>query len=373
MTTSTAADAVGTATELDSKLAIMRRVLEANGLAAIRLRGADWFAWATCGGTSVVDSSSERGVAEVLVTGSGAIILADRTDASRIRDEQSVAGLEVIETPWADPRARGEVVRDWTGAPGRVASDRPIEGEAPLPAELAAARLRLMPSEIARYRDLGRDAAGAATETLRAARPEMTETELAAAAAAALVRRGMAPVVILVGGSRRLPLYRHPLPTVEPIGGRAMLVVCARRHGLIANLTRFVGFRQPTADERTLAAAVADVEAAAIDASKPGATLGEVYETITAAYARTGFAGAELDHHQGGLCGYRSRDELATPGSATPIAEGCALAWNPSLPGAKIEDTVTVRGEGLEILTVDPQWPTVTVRGRPRPDVLVPG
>ena len=44
-------------------------------------------------------------------------------------------------------------------------------------------------------------------------------------------------------------------------------------------------------------------------------------------------------HHQGGLTGYRSREAIATPGAALEIADGQAFAWNPSLPGAKAEET----------------------------------
>jgi Xaa-Pro aminopeptidase len=230
----------------------------------------------------------------------------------------------------------------------------------------------LTPAEIGRFRALGTDAARALTVTLKAVRPEMTELQVAALAAGELAASDAWPVVVLVGGARRLPIYRHPTPRAdEPIGERAMVVVCARRHGLVANLTRFVYFRSPTAAERAAATAVADVEAAAFDASTPGRTLGDVYRVIAAAYTRTGFEGADADHHQGGLAGYRTREEIATPGSSTPIFEGSALAWNPSLSGTKLEDTVVVTANGLEILTVDPDWPTVDVDGRARPDVLI--
>lgn len=366
------APAARTAAELDAKLGVVREALSEQGLDAVRLRGSDWFAWATCGGSSVVDSTLERGTAEVLITKSEALVLADRIDAARLRDEQVMDGLTVIESPWADFAAREVVVIERTGGAGAVASDRPAPGELPLPAGLVAARLRLMPAEIDRYRELGRDAARAVTETVRVARPEMTEAELAAAAASEIMRRGMWPMVVLVGGSRRQLAYRHPLPLPgEPIGQRAMVVACVRRYGLVANLTRIVSFRAPTPLEQSRSAAVAEVEAAAFDASVPSATLGTAYAAIVAAYARAGYAGAELDHHQGGITGYRSRDELAMAGSPTAIGEGTALAWNPSLPGAKIEDTAVVTAAGLEILTVDPAWPTVTVDGRARPAVLL--
>ena len=359
-------------TELDTKLAIVRAELAANDLAAVRLRGSDWFAWLTCGGTSVVDSSSEGGVAELLVTPTAAFVLADRIDARRLRDEEVEQSITVVEVPWAEPGARDRVVAETVSAGDRhVASDLPLNDERPLPVALGAARLCLGPAEIDRFRQLGEDAARAVGSALRSIRPHMTEAQVAAITAGELIDGGMWPVVVLVGGARRMPLYRHPTPrTDELIHDRAMVVVCARRHGLIANLTRFVYFRQRTALERAAAAAVAEVEAAALDASRPGTTLGDVYRVIADAYARVGHPGAEADHHQGGLAGYRTRESIANPANSTPIAVGSAMAWNPSLPGTKIEDTVVVTADGLEVLTVDPGWPTISVAGRARPDVL---
>ena len=357
--------------ELNAKLALIRVQLAAHDLGAVRLRGSDWFAWLTCGGSSVVDSSQESGAAELLVTADDVVVLVNRIDARRICDEELPPDLRVIDLPWAVPTARDDAVRSVLAPGSCVASDRPAGDELALPGELTTARLRLMPLEVERFRTLGSDAARASTATLTAARPTMTEACIAATAADELMRLGMWPVVVLVGGARRLPLYRHPTPRQdEPIGDRAMVVICARRHGLVASLTRFVYFRSRTEAERSADAAVADVEAAAFAASRPGATLGDVYRQIAAAYVRAGFAGAEADHHQGGLAGYRSREEIATPSSLTRIGEGAALAWNPSLPGAKIEDTVVVGAAGLEVLTVDPDWPTIMVAGRARPDVL---
>jgi Xaa-Pro aminopeptidase len=311
-------------------------------------------------------------VAEVLVTASEALVLADRIDATRTANEEVPGQLSVVELPWAESAARDEAVNDMLGSGSRVASDRPMSDESPLPEGIVAARLRLLPREVDRFRGLGRDAARALSTTLKSVRPEMTEVQVAAIAARELIDRSMWPVVVLVGGARRLPMYRHPTSRAdELIGPRGMVVVCARRHGLIANLTRFVYFEQPTAEERAATAAVADVEAAALDASTAGTTLSHVYSVIADAYARAGYAGAEADHHQGGLAGYRTRESIASPTNATLIVEGSALAWNPSLPGAKIEDTMVVGADGVEIMTADAEWPTVDVGGRARPDVLV--
>lgn len=356
--------------ELAAKLTILRTTLEAAGLAAIRLRGVDWFAWATAGGSSAVLTTSERGVAEVLISADEAVVVCDAIEADRIAAEELPPGLKLWSYPWADPAAREAFVAHHT-AGGPVASDRPEPGERPLPPALVTARWSLHPAEVERYRELGRDAAAAMTGVLRAASPTWTGHQLAGASARALWSRGITPALVLVGDARRLPLHRHPTASRDPLGDRAMLVFCARRHGLYANLTRIVYFRPPTAAERDALDAVAEVEADALDASRPGTPLADIFAVMVASYARTGHAGAEADHHQGGPCGYLAREAIATPDLLTPLAPTGAVAWNPSLPGAKIEDTILLGDSGLEILTADSNWPMRQVRGRARPDVLV--
>lgn len=356
--------------ELSRKLEAVRRVLVAEGLAGLRLRGLDWFAWLTCGGSAAVLLAAETGVAEVLVTADRAEVLTDDIERARLEAEEVPAGLDVSSRRWWDAAAAEARVAALCGG-GAVASDRPRAGERPLPAALWPVRSALGPEELERYRALGRDAAEAMTETLRAAEPRWTGFALAGAGARALWERGIHPALTLVGDARRLPVHRHATASAEPLGDRAMLVFCARRHGLYANLTRFVYFRPPSPDEARLTADVARVEAAGLAASRPGATLGAVLDALVRAYAAAGHPGEEARHHQGGSCGYLSRDVVATPTSQVTLVEGGAVAWNPSLPGAKIEDTFVVTAGGHENLTVDPGWPVTAVDGRARPAVLV--
>ncbi|HYF65283.1 MAG TPA: M24 family metallopeptidase [Herpetosiphonaceae bacterium] len=355
--------------EIETKLGLIRQLLLSNGLAAVRLRGVDWFAWATGGGSSVIILTDEAGVAEVLVTAHAALILTDTIEEDRLRAEEVPAEYAVWAAPWSETQARDSHVRELAGA-GLIASDRPATGERELPAALVAAKRRLLPEEIERYRRLGAQTSSAVTEVMTAARPDWTERDLAGAAAEALWARGIDPALTLTGGERRLPLYGHITPTAERLGGRAMLVVCARGHGLYANMTRFVQFRAPSAEERELSAAVARIESAAWAASRVGAALGDTYAEIERAYAAAGWPDATRRLHQGGTTGYRSREVVARPGADTRIEANTALAWNPSLPGVKIEDTILVGERGLEILTADPVWPTEQIDGRARPLAL---
>jgi Xaa-Pro aminopeptidase len=145
-----------------------------------------------------------------------------------------------------------------------------------------------------------------------------------------------------------------------------MLVFCARRHGLYANLTRFVSFggtgSAPTAQRALMA-----LEATGLAAVAPGKSLSSVYHALAQAYHHADVEDAIREHHQGGITGYLAREIVATPSTATQLEQGMAFAFNPSYNGMKIEDTFLLGPDGLENLTFDPVWPSVDIQGRQRP------
>jgi antitoxin VapB len=140
-----------------------------------------------------------------------------------------------------------------------------------------------------------------------------------------------------------------------------MLVLCGRKYGLVCSATRFVHFGRLPDDLRRKAEAVARVDAAFINATRPGTSLGEIFHHATTAYAQAGFPDEWTRHHQGGPAGYEPREIVATPDSTGDVSIGQAYAWNPSIAGTKSEDTILVGENGNEILTAIPDWPTVTV------------
>ncbi len=348
--------------EVKDKLSRIRRWLLTYDAGAIRLRGSDWFAWATAGGSSAVLLTAESGVAEIVVTAAVACVLTDEIEAQRLQDEELPAGWVLHVNPWAESEPRERFVNEAAG--GRlVLSDRPDAGEQRLPAAAQYERMVLSALEQQRYRELGISAAGAMTEAMSAARPDWSEYRLAGAGAAALWQRGIHPALVLVAGEQRLPRYRHATPSPAPLGRRAMMVFCGRRHGLYANLTRFVTFGEPAPSQREIMA----VEAAGLAACTPGQPLSTVYWALDAAYRRQGLPYAIREHHQGGITGYLARELVATPDTELPMESGMAVAFNPSFPGIKMEDTFLLSLHGLENLTLDPAWPALTVEGRTRP------
>lgn len=110
------------------------------------------------------------------------------------------------------------------------------------------------------------------------------------------------------------------------------------------------------------------VEAALINATRPGWNWADALRAGQAGYREAGFDGEWREHVQGGPIGYLSREfdvVPGTPGAAETIMHGSAFAWNPSVRGAKSEDTFIVRRGGLAVpVTNTPDWP-VTASGRP--------
>ena len=346
--------------EVQAKLERLRTQMRASNVDAVRLRGVDWFFWATGGGASWVILTSETGVAEVLVTLKDAWVLTNQIENPRLRLEEVPSQYSVQVFPWQDSRAREAFIGDQVGS-GHLASDRPVGAEAQLPESIVELKLILDSGDISKYRKVGRGAAEAMTAALNQAEPEMTELELAALGASELYKRDLDPTLILVGGERRVQIHRHPLPKSEKLGSNAMMVFCARGEGLFANLTRFVYFREPHLDEVKKFQDLRVIESAAFEATRPGATLSKVYSELEQCYLRLGH-GAELsNHHQGGPTGYLSREAIATPSSHQGVRDrvqnNMAFAWNPSLSGAKVEDTCLLTETGFEVLTEDPAEP----------------
>ncbi|MCI9888245.1 M24 family metallopeptidase [Micrococcales bacterium 31B] len=243
--------------------------------------------------------------------------------------------------------------------------------EACAEAELTTLRQRLGDADLAAYGALCREAAQVMTRVLETATPYLSERELARELAAQTLDLGADPLVVLVGGESRRR-HRHPLPTDAPLGDRALAVLCARRQGLIANVSRWVQFSPQTEAQIRYEGRITAIEKAFLDASVPGARLSDAFAAGCAAYGRVGYDDLEWrNHHQGGVAGFAGRDPRGTELTDCVLPDRFALAWNPSSPNTKIEDTILRDGETLTVLTHDPRWPTQRVGELDRPLPLV--
>jgi Xaa-Pro aminopeptidase len=343
-------------TEVQTKLARVRVLMKEQGVGVLWLRRIDNVAWITGGVDVAVNIADATGVASIVITGTSAVMWTTTIEAPRLKAEDDVEGrgFEMRVTPWEQVQS--------IEFGSTLGTDVPMAGAKDLSAEIQKLRAQLLPVEVARFRALGRMCAEAMNAAIGRTKPGMTEWQISAALADETRRRTVTPIVVLIATDERVHKVRHPLPIDKTMERYAMLVLCGRKQGLVCSVTRLVHYGALPDDLRRRMQACAEVDAKMIAASKPGATLGEIFTITQNAYAQAGFDGEWKLHHQGGTAGYGAREVIATPGDKTALAAGMVCAWNPSITGVKCEDTILVTASGkADILTTIDGWPVVPV------------
>ena len=362
------------AQEVSTKLEMVRSWLAQAGFSGVVIGSQANFAWITAGGHNHVATGAEAGVGSVVVTADHAAVVSPNIETQRLIDEELPAGcFESLEFPWHLPDEEAGIIDEVTGG-GRVAGDLPNGKQEPADGITELRRVLLEP-EVERYRELAQDCASIVESACRAAVPRESELDMAGRVGAMCFEKDILPLVNLVAADERINKYRHPIPTPNRVDHTMLVVLSARRHGLHASLTRTVCFGKPGEDQVARHLASARVDTRLILESRPGANLAEVFAAGVDQYAAEGFAGEWKLHHQGGLTGYSGREIKGSFDSNYVLQDSQALAWNPSITGAKSEDTVLTTNSGIEILTATGHWPMIQVEiggsTLARPDLLV--
>jgi Xaa-Pro aminopeptidase len=326
----------------------LRETMDRLGLGAVLLRLPANFAWYTDGADNQVDHSDPLGVATLLATPEAEYVVTDNIEALRMREEET-PNFEVVEHPWYEEAA--PLYEELSGG-ASLGADFPLEGARYVSEEIAPLRYVLDAEAIATYRRAGSETSAAMEEAAASLSPGTTEYEAAANLLAACWKRGLITPVVLIAADERIASYRHPIPRGAPIRSRAMLVVCAELGGLYVSLTRIVHFEEPDGDfERRQGACEEILRRMREEATRPGRTLANAFEDCKRFYAEAGFPNQWRLHHQGGMAGYAAREIIAGPETLQEIRAGQAFAWNPSITGAKAEETFVLTDDGPEVIS----------------------
>jgi len=344
--------------ELDAKHDRLVEWMKGQGLAGVLIRRNENVAWVTGGAVeSRVLTPGETGVASLLVTAAGKrYYFTTENEAPRLHDEEFGAlDFEPVLFPWWADDTGGAAAKLSGGPPG---SDTPGAGFTLV--NLAPLRAALSESEIARYRWLGAETAAATVEALHEVEPGLSEYDMEAITEAGLLRRGILPSVALYAVDERIFKYKHAVPRGKRLKQYGMLNLCSRKWGLAISITRFIHFDALPEELAARFNSAAQVNAALLNATRAGATSAKLFKVAQAAYAAQGFPGEERFHHQGGPTGYGEREWIATPQGTEVVVNNQAFAWNPSIRGGKVEDTVILRDGVIENLTSTPELPVLS-------------
>lgn len=331
--------------EVEARLRTVRALLDRRRVSSAFLVARRNFSWLTAGGVNHIVLATETGEAGLLVGRDEAVVIAPNIEARRVADEELAGlGIGVDAVDWWRPGGIAEEAQRRAGAG--------LLDDADLEDDLEGLRSRLSPFDQERLGVLGREATRAVEASVAAVTAGMTEDELVTDLQCRL--GDMRAPVLLCAADDRIVKYRHPLPGPTPIRRRVMLILVGERWGLHVAVTRFRELEPPGDDLRARIAAVREVQAALHEATRPGATLGEVFAAGQAAYARAGYPDEWQLHHQGGTIAYRGRERVAKPGDPTRIEDGMAFAWNPSITGAKVEETFVLEPGGRRRIVTRP-------------------
>jgi antitoxin VapB len=345
--------------ELETKLAKVYELLDRHNLDALFLQRVSSFAWATCGAASYINTATTTGEASLFITRQARYLITNNIEAPHYEKEEKLKeqGWQFEISPWSAPaEVFGRLSKGL-----RVGADVALPGMADLSGDVTVLRMNLLPEEQARFREVARLSAEAMESAIRAARPGMSEFELAGTLANETYCRGLLPIVNLVATDERIFNFRHPLPTAKKLDRYAMLVLCGRKYGLVCSVTRLVHYGALSEELKQKQEAVTRVDAMVTAATRPGLTLDQMFAKIQQAYAAAGYPDEWRLHHQGGPAGYEPREYVATPQTKAVVAAGQTYAWNPSITGTKVEDTILVTEDGFDVLTEMPNWPVVEV------------
>jgi len=349
--------------EFEAKRQRLCEHMASSGLAAVQLQRTENIAWLTAGRVDRrVLLPSAVGIATILVLRNGdAFYLAPDNEGRRLAEED-FAGLPftAITAPWyaADVAARIRLL----AGDGRIGADTTVEGAA----LLLNQRASLTDTEVERYRWLGRNTAQVTSRVLQSLQPGVTERTMAARIAAGLLERGIEPSVLLMAADDRIFCYKHAVAQNATLKHFGMLNLCSRRWGLSISITRFVHFGPMPQRLVDAFAVAAEANARLIAATNVDATSAELFATAADTYASLSHSGEEQRHHQGGATGYSEREWLATPAGKERVVNMQAFAWNPSVAGGKVEDTVLLLDGAIESLTGTPDLPVVSTRAGDR-------
>jgi len=335
------------------------KLLDEKRLDGIILAKNSNIAWLTGGMENRIVFASEEGAVKLIVLKDKILVLTNNIEAERVIKEEGLdkEDFQLMVNQWYERDLLDGLIKKY-----RLGGDFYLPGVNNLHEEIKQLRFSLLPEEIERYRLLGRETAKIVTDVCRAIKSGDTENEVKGRLAQKLWSKNIHPHLILVGSDERLFDYRHPIAKDKEIKKYVMVVTCAEKYGLIVSLTRFVHFGEISEELMDKLRAVAKVNASFITNTRPGKKVANIFQNAISTYREVSYPDEWKFHHQGGAAGYETRDYIATPNSLQIVRPNQAFAWNPSIKGAKSEDTIIVNETENEIITDDPEWPKVEVK-----------
>lgn len=360
---------------LERKVGGLRRLIESHSAVGLVVVGRAGFAWLSGGGQGAWRCESGRVCACLLVTRDRLCLIASNVDFQRLIDEELVGlPFEPCVYSWQDGSLLSAVRR--IVGEGPLLSDIGLAGTVNVGEGMASLRWVLDEDERDLMGHAGRIAAASVEGVARAIRPGVSELEIAGLMARETMLRGGLPLSSVVGSDERIGLYRNPVPTARRLERTVLLGLTVAYRGLAATGYRMACFGKLSADLRRRHEAACRIDAAMMDATRPGSSIDAVLSVGRQAFETQGVGEEYGKCDAGGLAGYEPLECMARPGDSMLVQAHQVFVWGSSLAGTRTGDSLLVGEKENELLTRgENQWPMVRVvvgaREWERPGILV--
>ena len=346
-------------TDFKMKVDAIRQILDDAGFDGVEIKSQSNFSYVTRG-RGFIGLASTVACASLYILKNRIVLFGENIDAQRMYVEQldSNQDVDLIMFPWDEPEERAIRLNSFT-------KDMRIANESDLETELFNLRTILSEFDREDFKLLCQTSAQVVEGICKTLKPGLSEYELAGEIAKQLWANNIEPITILVAFDERALRYRHPVMTDNRLKNYALVGICGRRNGLIASVTRDV---LVNGDDEMIEKhkKCARVNAAFWSSLQPGTNVSEIFAKGVAQYGVEGVPIEHKEHHQGGLTGFVPRELRASHLSNHVVRINEAYAFNPTIQGAKVEDTVLVTENGIEILTYtgDYAYETIDIGGK---------
>jgi len=228
---------------------------------------------------------------------------------------------------------------------------------------IARRRMVKAPEELAVIREAVLINSRAFEAALKAIKPGVTESRLAATIEDRMRRFGAEKpsfdTIVAAGARTALP---HARPTDQRLQGNELVLVDmgALRHGYASDMTRTLYLGRPSPKVRRMYGAVLEAQLAGIAAVRPGATAEQVDRACRKVLKSHGLD-KYFTHSTGHGLGLEIHEAPRLgKGDTTRLEAGMAITIEPGVyiegfGGIRIEDTVAVTPNGCEVLTPTPK------------------
>ncbi|MEW6507749.1 MAG: M24 family metallopeptidase [Bacteroidota bacterium] len=364
--------------EIEEKLLRVQKFIAAAKLDGILLTQVRNVYWITAGlANNQIVLNKDVGAASLLILKNGKkYLVCSNAEDQRMMDESlSQLGYELIKYNWYEANPVKDVRGDSIKQFGKIGSDIDFPGTINISDKFKPLRYSFNDYEIIRYAYVAQLAAEAVAEVCIKIKPGMNEFEIETITANALRDRQLLPTVLLTAVDERIYNYRHALPAGAVLKNYAMINICAEKWGMPIAVTRFVHFGTLPEELKTKLEKTAVVNAYYQEFTRPGVAASEIFDKMQEWYKSVGYENEWMLHHQGGAIGYDDREWVIFPGIKEVVKTNQSFAWNPTITGTKVEETIIVNEKGFEVLTKSPNWPMIIVnlngKKYPQPSILI--